>query len=35
LLIVMNKSDISDQTCVATLKSIMRIDDIINKANCK
>nr|QXF29026.1 Arl16 [Vischeria sp. CAUP Q 202] len=32
VLIVMNKSDISDQSSVATLKSIMRMDDILGKA---
>jgi hypothetical protein len=35
VLIVMNKSDISDQSSVARLKSIMRMDEILAKATCK
>lgn len=35
VLIAMNKSDISDQTGVVTLKSIMRMDDILQKSQCR
>lgn len=31
----MNKNDISDQTKVTTLKSIMRMDDILQKSPCR
>lgn len=35
VLIVMNKNDLSDVTKVATLTSIMRMDDILHKSPCR